>query len=129
MREANLAHVHSAYDAFRSGDLVALRNKFTEDTVWHTPGLAPFQPTYKGVDSVMSYFIQLAELTDGTILVEPEHMFADDDRVVVLERVSASRGDKHIEFHDVVVYEIRDGKTVETTQYEIDVKALESFWI
>ncbi len=128
MREANLAHILSAYEAFRAGDLDALRGKFSDGVVWHTPGLGGIEPTYKGVDGVMTYLTTLFELTDGTVRVEPEHMYADDDRVVVLESVSASRGDQHIEFHDVVVYEIRDGKTVEVTQYEVDVKALEIFW-
>ncbi len=128
MREANLAHVLSAYEAFRAGDLDALRGKFAEDAVWQTPGLGRIEPTYKGIDGVMTYLTLMFELTDGTIRVEPEHMYADDDRVVVLERVSASRGDENIEFHDVVVYEIRDGKTVEATQYEVEAKTLDLFW-
>jgi ketosteroid isomerase-like protein len=131
MSKQNLAHerlVRTAYEAFAKGDLDTLRTLNSEDSVWHTPGISPFNTEYKSVDGVMAYFTQLFELTEGTIKVEPEHMYGDDERVVVLEHVTASRHGKHIDFHDVLVFEIRDGKLHEITQYELDVKALETFW-
>lgn len=128
MREANLTLVRSAYEAFGKGDFDTLRTLLADDVVWHTPGVHPFEVDYKGVEGILAYFTKLFELTDGTIKVEPEHMYADDERVVVLERVTGSRHGHHIDFHDVIVYEIRDGKQTAVTQYEVDVKALESFW-
>ncbi|HET6963271.1 MAG TPA: nuclear transport factor 2 family protein, partial [Acidimicrobiales bacterium] len=110
MREANLTLVRSAYEAFGKGDFDTLRTLMADDVVWHTPGIYPFEVDYKGVDGVLGYFTKLFELTDGTIRVEPEHMLADDDRVVVLERVTGTRLGHHIDFHDVVVYEISGGK-------------------
>ncbi len=128
MREENLTLVRSAYEAFGKGDFVTLRTLLADDVVWHTPGIYPFQVDYKGPDGVIEYFTELFALTDGTIRVEPEQMFADEDRVVVLERVTGTRGGHHIDFHDVIVYEISGGKQSAVTQYEVDVKALESFW-
>lgn len=131
MSKQNLAHerlVRTAYEAFAKGDLDTLRTLNTEDSVWHTPGISPFNTEYKGVDGVMAYFTQLFELTEGSIKVEPEHMYGDDERVVVVQRVTASRHGKRIDFHDVLVFEIRVGKLHEITQYELDVKTLETFW-
>ena len=93
MSKQNLAHerlVRTAYEAFAKGDLDTLRTLNAEDSVWHTPGISPFNTEYKSVDGVMAYFTQLFELTEGTIKVEPEHMYGDDERVVVLEHVTAS---------------------------------------
>ncbi len=131
MTKQNLAHerlVRTAYEAFGKGDLDTLRTLNAEDSVWHTSGIGPFNTEYKGVDGVMAYFTQLFELTEGTIKVEPQHMYGDDERVVVLQHVTASRHGKHIDFHDVLVFEIRDGTLHEITQYELDVKALGTFW-
>jgi ketosteroid isomerase-like protein len=126
--EQNLALVRTAYDAFAKGDVDTLRAMYTDDTVWHTPGNSPFNSEYKGADGVLGYFTQLFELSGGSFKVEPEQMYGDDERVVVLERVTGSRHGRHVDFRDVVVYEIRDGKFATMTQFEQDVKILDAFW-
>lgn len=127
-REEHLAMVGRGYGAFTKGDFDTLRELNDDDTVWRTPGLGPFKTEYKGAEGVIEYLTQLFELSEGTIKVEAEHMLADDDRVVVLDHITASRHGKNIDFHDVLVYEFKDGKFRSITQYELDEKALEAFW-
>ncbi len=126
MREANLALVRSGYEAFGKGDFETLKTIFAPDILWHGPGIVGFESDYKGVESVLGYFTKLFELTDGTIRVDIEHMYADDDRVVVLELVSGTRHGVHVEFRDVVVYEITDGVETAATQFEVDLNAIET---
>lgn len=128
MREANLKLVRSGYEAFTKGDFETLRTIFAPDILWHGPGIEPFETDYKGVESVLGYFTKLFELTEGTIRVDIEHMYADDDRVVVLQLVSGSRHGVHVEFRDVVVYEIVGGVETAVTQYEVDLKAIEAMF-
>lgn len=128
VREEHLALVGRGFEAFVKGDFDTLRSLNDDKTVWRTPGIGPFKAEYKGTDEIIGYFTQLFELSDGTIKVEAEHMFGDEDRVVVLDHVTASRHGKDIDFHDVLVYEFADGKYRSITQYEVDDQALESFW-
>ena len=98
VREEHLAMVGRGYEAFGNGDFDTLRELNDDDTVWRTPGLGPFKGEYKGADGVIQYLTQLFELSEGTIKVEVEHMYADEDRVVVLDHITASRHGKDIDF-------------------------------
>ncbi len=128
MREDNLKLVRSGYEAFAKGDFETLRSILAPDILWHTPGIAPFEADYKGVEAVLGYFTKLFELTDGTIKVELEHMYGDDDRVVVLQRVSGFRNGTYVELRDVVVYEITDGRESVVANYEVDLESIKTLF-
>jgi ketosteroid isomerase-like protein len=128
MREENLARVGRGFKAFQEGDMGTIRELNDENTVWRTPGIGPFKAEYKGAEGVIEYLTQLFDLSGGTIKVEAEQMYGDDDHVVVLDHITASRNGKDIDFRDVLVYEFADGKVRSITQYELDEKELADFW-
>lgn len=128
MRDENLALMRRGYEAFATGDVDTLRAIAQEDQVWVTAGTGGFQPEYRGVDAVIGYLGQLMERTGGTFRDEPESFLADDDRVMVLEHVTASRDGRTLDTHFVHVYDIRDGKVARVTEYSAEPKKFEEFW-
>ena len=128
MREANVVLLKRAYAAFSKGDLDTIRDISTEDCVWRTPGYPHFEAEYKGRDGIIQYLTKLVELTDGTFKVEPTAFMADDDQVMVLSHVTASRLGRLLDAHAVHVYDVHDGKVFETTEFVSEPKKLEAFW-
>lgn len=129
VREKNLALAARGYELFSKADLDGLRREiFTEDAIWRTAGYGRFDLEYKGVDAVMGYFTELAELTGGTFKAEPLHILADDERAVVIQRVTGTREDRLLDTLMLLVFEIRDDKVYEVTQYVPEAKTHEVFW-
>lgn len=128
LREENLAKTQKGYDAFVAGDLDAFRELIASDAVWRTVGQVVFEPEYKGIDAILGYFTTLFELSGGTFKVDVTHMLADDERSIVMQRVTATREGKALDTHMVIAYEIRDGMVREVTEYAADPAALQTFW-
>jgi hypothetical protein len=128
LREENLAKTQKGYDAFAAADLDAFRELIASDAVWRTVGQDVFEAEYKGIDAILGYFTRLFELSGGTFKVDVTHMLADDDRSIVMQRVTATREDKTLDTHMVIVFEIRDGMVREITEYTADPAALMAFW-
>lgn len=128
MREANIALLKRGYDAFSRGDLDAIREMSTSDCIWRTPGTGSFDPEYKGIDATIGFLTKLFEMTDGTIKVEPMTFTADEERVIVLEHLTATRLGRLLDTHVVHVYDVHDGKVYEATEFASEPKKLEAFW-
>ncbi len=117
MREAeNIALVKRGLEALEKGDYEALRPLMTDDTVW----ISPFEPDYHGPDEVIASMKRWSEEFGVTTKDEPEGFFADDDRVVSLDHVTATRNGRTLDTHVVHVYEIRNGKLWRLTEYTAD---------
>jgi uncharacterized protein len=127
VREENVQTLRRGYEAFARRDLETIRDTFADDCVWYTPGIV-FDPEYKGMERSLEYLSKLIELSGGTFKTEPEAFLADDDRVVVLEHVTATRSAKTLDSHVVHVYRLRDGKVAEVTEYQSEPKKTEPFW-
>lgn len=130
MREENLTLAKRGYELFANGDFDTLRREvFSPDIVWRTAAHGAFEAEYKGVDAVLGYFTKLFELSSGTFRTEPVHILADDDRSVVIQHVSGTRDGKRLETEMINVFEVRDGKVYEVTQFVTDSSVLEAFWL
>ncbi len=128
MREENLSLAKRGYELFAKGDFDTIRGElFAPDIVWRTAHGA-FDAEYKGVDAVLGYFTKLFELSSGTFKSEPVHILADDERAVVIQHVSGTRNGKLLEAEMINVFEVRDGKVYEVTQFTTDSSMLEAFW-
>jgi uncharacterized protein len=103
--EENLQSAQKAYAAFSSGDSEGAMEDLADDIEWITPGNSSVSGTLRGKEEVGKFWGQLAEKGFST---SPEYWFSDDERVVVLTRVS-------IEGHEADqadVLTFRDGKVV-----------------
>ncbi len=128
MRTDNVALMERGFEAFTTGDLDTVRGMSAADCVWHTAGAGWMAPEYKGPDGVIEYLTALFEESEGTFKDEPEAFFGEEDRVVVLEHVTADRAGKHLDTHVMHVFEIHDGKVTETTEFAAEPLKLQEFW-
>jgi ketosteroid isomerase-like protein len=71
------ALVRKGFNAFNTGDLTTLAAMFSKDVTQHVPGQGRFAGSHKGIDSVLDYYRQLAELTDGTVRAHLVDVHAD----------------------------------------------------
>ncbi len=129
MGEENVQLAKRGYELFGKGDLDSMKSEIlSPDVIWRTEGVGPFESEYKGIDALIGYFSRLFELSGGTFKAEVLHIYADDDRAVAIQHVSGSRVGKLLDTRMVVVFEIRDGKISEVTQFAAEPSKLESFW-
>ena len=103
--EENLEKAKKAYKAFSDGDAEGAMENMADDIEWVTPGNSGISGTLKGKEDVGELWSKLADKDFST---KPEYWFADDDRVVVLTRISVDGEDA--DTADVLTY--RDGKLV-----------------
>jgi len=81
---SNVARIKDGYAAFAKGDFAVLNDLFAEDILWHEPGQNQLSGVYRGRDAVYGFFGRLMELTEGSIRVDLNTVFADDDHGVAL---------------------------------------------
>ncbi len=104
-REENLEKTRRAYAAFSEGDAEAAMQDLADDIEWITPGNSEIGGTVKGKEEVGELWGKFLEKGFKT---SPQYWFADDERVVVLTRVTLD-GNQADEA-DVLTF--RDGKVV-----------------
>ena len=131
MSNDNIALVKRGYDAFATGDLGAIRAMGAEDEVWETTlGGAPgFKYEYRGPDEVQEFFAHLQERTGGTFKDVPEaFMNVDDDRVAVLDHITATRDGRTLDHHVVHIFKMQDGKIGRVSEYSDNPRVIADFY-
>jgi ketosteroid isomerase-like protein len=124
----NVQRMRDGYDAFAKGDLAALRELMTEDVVWHVPGRTSLAGDYHGIDDVLVFFVRVMEVTAGSFRAEPLTLLADDDYGAAPVRITAHRGDRHLDVMNVQVSRLRDGRVAEFWDTTTDPDATEAFY-
>jgi ketosteroid isomerase-like protein len=102
---SNIESVKQGYAAFSAGDGGGALQFFSDDVEWIFPGNCTISGTYRGKAEVARLW---AILADKSMRTEPEHFLGDDERVVVLTRVTV--GGESFDEADVLTF--RDGKVV-----------------
>jgi ketosteroid isomerase-like protein len=124
----NVQRIRDGYDAFAKGDLGALRELMAEDIVWHVPGRSALAGDYAGIDAVLAFFGRVMETTEGSFRVEPLALLADDHYGAAPVRITAHRGDRHLDVMDVQLSRLQDGRIVEFWDTATDPDAMEEFF-
>ncbi len=120
--------IRSAYDAFVTGDLDAVRRAVHPDAVWHVAGSSPLAGVYKGHDEILSLFGRIFELTAGTISVSARDVLAGDDHVIVLTTMKAERGGEVLDDDGVAVFKLAQGKAIEVWNFAENQAAMDAFF-
>ena len=98
-----MAHPHEdlvrqGYAAFGTGDVEALRNRFSaEDIRWHFPGRSPFGGDDVGVSELLGWLGRSFEASEGTIRSETHDVIGNDEHVVALTTLRAERAGKKLQ--------------------------------
>ena len=126
--DENAAIVRRGYEAFNAGDMKTLTELFDESAVWHTPGRSSLAGDYEGREAAFAYFGRLGQETGGTFRAEPQHLLADEDRVVGIHHNTAKRNGKHLDVAVCLVFQLEDGRITEGTEHFRDLYAWDEFW-
>jgi ketosteroid isomerase-like protein len=125
----NVQMMRDGYDAFAKGDLAALREIMAEDVVWHVPGRSALAGDYTGVDDVLAFFGRVMETTGGSFRAEPLTLLADDHYGTAPVRITAHRGDEHLDVMNVQTSRLQDGRVTEFWDLTTDPDAMERFFV
>jgi ketosteroid isomerase-like protein len=109
----NIPIIRGAYQAFADGDMVALRDHWTENVTWYVRGVGKLTGDYRGPGEVIDFLSQVAEETGGTYVSEVHAILADDEHGVVLANWHAERNGRSRSGRVVHVMHLRDGKAEE----------------
>jgi len=120
--------VRDGYAAFASGDMQLLGRLFA-DTAWNHRNPDRFGGVKRGFDEIGAFFGESAQLTEGTLKVDPKEVLAAGDTVAVIAHMSGSRPDgRRLDDMQVHVFTIRDGRPVTVDQYVGDPEHVAAFW-
>ena len=125
----NVELTRRGYAAFAAADLATMTELIADDVAWHVTGAGPLSGTYNGRDEVFGFFGRLLEETGGTFRLDVHDVLANDEHAVALCTLSASRGNKSVEFPVANVSHIRDGKITEFWFATTDPQTSIDFWL
>jgi ketosteroid isomerase-like protein len=112
-------------DAFRAGDLVALRSLIAEDVVWHVPGRHPMAGEVRGLEDLVAWLGRLRAL--GFTLREHD-VFGNDEHVCALSYMGARRPGTQVEVRVTSVFHYQGGRQVERWMYPEDMAAWDAIF-
>jgi uncharacterized protein len=84
--------------------------------------------SYHGRKDVLGFFASLAMETGGTFRLDVHDVLANDEHVVALGTLSASRGSRSIKIPVANVIHIREGKITEFWSATTEPQASIDFW-
>lgn len=124
----NVERMRQGYEAFAKGDLAALGDLMTDDVRWHVPGRTSLSGTYEGKTAVFEFFGRVMQLTEGSFRAEPLTLLADDHYGCTPVRVTAHRGDRHLDVLVLQAGRLEEGRVVEFWDVSTDPDAMEQFF-
>jgi uncharacterized protein len=116
----NAEVVRNGYEAFGKGDMDTIRANATDDIVWKVPGKNPTSGDKVGIEATLAYFVQLFELTGGTVKVELHDLAVGTDHVIAQQRNAGEINGKRFAFDSVMVFSFRGDKISQCEEYEND---------
>jgi ketosteroid isomerase-like protein len=125
----NATIIRRGYAAFSAADLDTLKEVIHPDAVQHMPANNRFSGDHRGVESILAMYGQLAAETHGTLRVELEEVYANEDTVATVYHLSGDRGGEHLETRDALLFTMRDGRAVDILDIASEPEALDKFWV
>jgi hypothetical protein len=117
--------VRNATEALSKGDIEGFLTHHTEDVVVHFPGRGPMAGDHRGKDGLRQLFQQQMQLLDSPPEIDTHDILANDDHVVVLNNVRASRKGQTLDQRQVVVIHVEGGKIAEVWLQFSDQQAMD----
>ena len=124
----NVQLMSDGYVAFGKGDLAALELLMTDDVIWHVGRPHPLAGTTRAGRRSSRSSATVMELTEGSFRVEPLTLLADDHYGCAPVRITAHRGDRHLDVMNVQASRLEDGKVAEFWDTTTDPDAMEAFF-
>ena len=127
--EAQAHRTRGVLESFSGGDLDTLMGQLTEDVLWHVGGDHPLSGDYRGQEEVRRYHARVAEITKGTLRLEPIDVLASDRFLGIFVRATAEAGGRELDATLVEAIRLDDrGKWAEFWALAADQDAVDAFW-
>ena len=120
--------VRRIFEAFASGEALALRGLFVDDAVWTVPGAGVMAGTYRGRDAIFRFLARLPKETDGTYRSELLDVLVSDARAAALYRARGTRHGRTLELDQLLLFSFVDGLVSRALALPSDPEAFEAFW-
>lgn len=127
MSADNLELVRDAYEAANRGDWDALFRLAGPEIEWETDPRLPNAGIYRGRQEIQRFLDDQAAAFDRT-LFEPERLFANGDKVLVLLRVRRrlAQSTAELELRIAHLWTVREGKAVRGQAFAERERAFEA---
>ncbi|MBD0837620.1 nuclear transport factor 2 family protein [Streptomyces sp. TRM68416] len=121
--------VRKGYEAFARGDMDTLRGLMSADCTHHVPGSHQLSGDFKGQDTIIGMYGQMAEQTGGTMQVDLRSILVDGrGHAVAVHRFTADRNGKHFEENGCIVFRIVGDKVTDLDECVEDMDRSNDFW-
>jgi len=127
---SDAAVVGAGFAAFANGDVAGFANMFAPSATWNHRNDDRLGGIHEGVDAIMAFIGESAQLTAGTLRAEPLGMMSDGQgNVAVRVRVSATRPDG-LAFDDlqILLFRVEGDHVTSVDQYVGDPPVVTAFW-
>jgi ketosteroid isomerase-like protein len=127
---ALLEQLHEAQNRFYGGgDASAFAGLLAPDITWSIPGHNAIAGTYRGVDSVLRYFVRRRDIADSTFrLHQRDVLTGTGNRITALTDGTATIGGRDRKWSTVGLYEIRDGLVCACWLLPLDPAEFDEIW-
>jgi len=127
---SDIAVVGAGFQAFASGDVAGFAGMFKPEATWNHRNPDRLGGIHEGIDAIMAFIGESAQLTAGTLRAEPVGMMSDGQgNVAVRVRVSATRPDgRTFDDQQILLFRVEGDRVATVDQYVGDPPVVTAFW-
>ncbi len=121
--------VRRGYQAFSTGDAATLADLIAADATQFQPGASSLSGEFKGLESILGFYGQLAARTNGTFRLELGRIYTDGQgRVLATQRSTAQREGKTLDNWSSLEFTVVDGTVRDIHGFAEDLAAWDEFF-
>jgi ketosteroid isomerase-like protein len=126
----DLTTVRSFFESFARRDMAAVHRLFRPDATWNHRNDDRFAGVHRGLEEIMGFMAESAQLTAGSLRPVPETLMADGEgHVAVLVRLSGTRPDGRSLDDPQMLFFTLDADQVRSVEHFVgDPAAVTAFW-
>jgi len=125
----NVSVVRRFYQAFIALDTARLYQIAGEKMEFHIAGRSPYSGVHRGRDEILKVFHDTGVATNRSIHIEPHAVAGDEEHVVGLHRIKATRaGRKPLDQNGVLVCHVDGTVIADAWLLWEDLRAADEFW-
>ena len=128
MSASNSVIIRGAYEDFAQGNIPSVFAVFDPNITWHVPGHSRLSGDYTGHDQIGGFFQRTMELSGGAFSIDVHNVLAENDLVVALVTVNATRNGLSASFPEIHVWRMKNGRAIEFREYQGDEQREDRFW-
>lgn len=114
--------IRKGYAAFSSGDMDTLMSLYHDDAVHIVPGASKVSGAHKGKEGILGLYVELFELSGGTLRIQLEHVLSDGgNRVVAIHTSSVAKDGEKFTQTEALLFTLVDGKVAEIQDFFSDI--------